>query len=263
MAEKPDILNSHFIIDGAPMPLTPARMLAECSVDPVPEPDGDLPTVADEHMDPAPGSCVLQEGELARYAALFPFRRTLPLPFAGPFTAAKVAQALIDAIWMSGHFRLGDLTLRAEWRWNDKELGNLAALYSSIESACGYIDALGVKLSRYALLAGAPAVTFKATTVAEEDAVDEEDSLFRELPYRTANPRISRRRRCAAFGRILTDYMRNGWSSFPLIPATSGWAAPPWQRPRTPVPPRPRTWRTRTISSTAMKWYGRWWRTAW
>ncbi|MBQ1913109.1 MAG: hypothetical protein II171_06075 [Bacteroidales bacterium] len=198
MAEKPDILNSHFIIDGAPMPLTPARMLAECSVDPVPEPDGDLPTVADEHMDPAPGSCVLQEGELARYAALFPFRRTLPLPFAGPFTAAKVAQALIDAIWMSGHFRLGDLTLRAEWRWNDKELGNLAALYSSIESACGYIDALGVKLSRYALLAGAPAVTFKATTVAEEDAVDEEDSLFRELPYRTANPRISRRRRCAA-----------------------------------------------------------------
>lgn len=38
---------------------------------------------------------------------------------------------------------------------------------------------------------------FKATTVAEEDAPeDDEESLFRELPYRTANPRISRRRKC-------------------------------------------------------------------
>ena len=196
MAERTDILNCHFIIDGAPMPLTPARMLSECCVEPVPEPDGDLPTVADEHVDPAPGSYVFREDAVEEYASLLPARRTLPLPFAGPFTAAKVAQALIDAIWMSGHFRLGDLTLKAEWRWTDKQIGNLAALYASVEAACGYMDALGVKLSKYTLLSGVPSVSFKATTVAEEDAVDEEESLFRELPYRTANPRISRRRRC-------------------------------------------------------------------
>ena len=44
---------------------------------------------------------------------------------------------------------------------------------------------------------GVPSVSFKASTIAEEDEVDEEESLFRELPYRTANPRISRRRKCA------------------------------------------------------------------
>ena len=197
MSERTDFLYCNFIIDGVAQPLTPLRMLNDCSVDPVPEPDGDPATVADEHLDPSPGSQPFREDALQEYAALFPFKRTLPLPFAGPFSAAKVAQALIDAIWMSGHFRLGDLTLKAEWHWNDKAMGNLAAFYASVEATCGYIDALGVKISRFGLTGGIPAVSFRATTVAEEDApAEEEESLFRELPYRTANPRISRRRRC-------------------------------------------------------------------
>jgi phosphoribosylformylglycinamidine (FGAM) synthase-like enzyme len=42
-------------------------------------------------------------------------------------------------------------------------------------------------------------VSFKAATVAEEDAPQEEEaSLLRELPFRTANPRISRRRKASA-----------------------------------------------------------------
>ena len=199
MAERTDFLYCNFIIDGVPQALSPARMLNECSVEPVPEPDGDPATVADEHLDPSPGTYPFREDAIDAYAALFPYKRTLPLPFAGPFTAGKVAQALIDAVWMSGHFRLGDLTLKADWRWNDKTMGNLAAFYGSVESACGYLDSLGVKISHYGLASGAPSVYFKATTVAEEDAPEEEEeSLFRELPYRTANPRISRRRRCPA-----------------------------------------------------------------
>ena len=199
MTELDNILFGPYILDGVQMPLSPARMLRECTLEPPLEPDGALETLADEHLDPAPGGYEFRENEAGQYAAILSaFKRSLPLPFAGPYTAGKVAQALVDAIWMSGHFRLGDLTLKAEWKWNAKAVGNLAAFYSSVESACSYIDALGVKISRYTLVKGAPAVSFKASTVAEEDQVDEEESLFRELPYRTANPRISRRRKCPA-----------------------------------------------------------------
>lgn len=198
MTELDNILYGQYIIDGVQMPLSPARMLRECTLAPPLEPDGAPETVADEHLDPAPGSYQFRENEVENYAnAVAALKRSLPLPFAAPYTAGKVAQALIDAIWMSGHFRLGDLTLKADWRWNGKAIGNLAAFYSSVESACSYIDALGVKISHYSLVKGAPGVCFKASTIAEEDEVDEEESLFRELPYRTANPRISRRRKCS------------------------------------------------------------------
>jgi len=197
MTELDNFLYSQYIIDGVHMTLSPARMLRECTVEPPLEPDGAPETLADEHLDPAPASPDFRESEAERYMELLStFKRSLPLPFAAPFTAGKVAQALIDAIWMSGHFRLGDLSLKADWKWNANQIGNLAAFYASVESACNYIDALGVKISRYSLVKGIPAVAFKASTVAEEDEADEEESLFRELPYRTANPRISRRRKC-------------------------------------------------------------------
>ena len=172
MTELDNILYGQYIIDGVQMPLSPARMLRECTLEPPLEPDGAPETVADEHLDPTPGSYEFREAEVERYAAaVAELKRSLPLPFAGPFTAGKVAQALVDAIWMSGHFRLGDLTLRADWKWNGKTIGNLAAFYSSVESACNYIDALGVKISRYSLVKGVPSVTFKASTIAEEDEV--------------------------------------------------------------------------------------------
>ena len=105
---------------------------------------------------------------------------------------------MLDAIWMGGHFRLGDLTLKADWRWNDGAIGNQAAFYASVEAAAEYIDHLGIKLSEVKVAGGACNVSFKATTTAEEEAPDEEESIIRELPFRTANPRISRRRRCPA-----------------------------------------------------------------
>ena len=78
-------------------------------------------------------------------------------------------------------------------------MGDAAAFYHSVESACDYLDALGVKMDKYSLSSGQPAVSFKAATVAEEDAPQEEEaSLLRELPFRTANPRISRRRKASA-----------------------------------------------------------------
>ena len=191
-----ELLNASYILDGVPMPLSPAKMLRECTAEPPLEPDGDPATIADEHLDQDPRSFDFKEEDIESYGqALDGFRRSLPLRFAGPYTSGKVAQALIDAIWMNGHFRMGDLTLKADWKWNGKEIGLPAAFYDSVEAACSYIDALGVKISQYSLTSGTPSVAFKATTVAEEDAPEDEESLLRELPYRTANPRISRRRK--------------------------------------------------------------------
>ena len=192
-----DFLYSHYIIDGQHQALTPERMLADCTLDPPLPPDGDPGTVADERVDPAPGNFAFSDSRINKYAAAVDgIRRSLPLPYSGAYTVGKIGEALLDAIWMSGHFRLGDLNLKADWKWNGKAMGNMAAFYSSVEAASEFLDTLGVKISRYTVSEGVPSVTFKATTVAEEDEVEEEESLFRELPYRTANPRISRRRRC-------------------------------------------------------------------
>ena len=194
-----DLVNASYILDGVTMPLPPSKMLRECTVEPPLEPDGDPQTIADEHLDQEPRDFVFSEKDIPSYAqAVESFKRGLPLHFAGPYTSGKVAQALLDAIWMNGHFRLGDLTLKADWKWNSKQIGLPAAFYDSVEAACGYIDALGVKISQYSVTAGNPSVAFKATTVAEEDAPEDEESLLRELPYRTANPRISRRRKAAS-----------------------------------------------------------------
>ena len=195
-----DLLHSNYIIDGVPLTVSPARMLRECCVEPPMEPDGDPETLADEQLDQRPDDYSLQDSLIGQYTAALtpPLKRSFPLPFAGPYTCTRVAQALLDAIWMNGHFRLGDLSLRAEWKWNAKSMGYAAAFYHSVESACAYLDALGLKLERYSLCNGQPSVNFKAGTVAEEDALDEETSLFRELPYRTANPRISRKRKAPA-----------------------------------------------------------------
>ena len=68
-----------------------------------------------------------------------------------------------------------------------------------MEAAAEYIDDLGIKLSEVKVTPGPCSVAFKATTTDEEEAPEtEEESLIRELPFRTASPRISRRRRCPA-----------------------------------------------------------------
>lgn len=190
-----DLLHSHYIIDGVQKSLSPSQMLRECCTEAPLEPDGDPETLADEQLDIRPDHYTFKDSAIGSYARALPLKRSLPLAFSGPFTVGKVAQALLDAIWMNGHFRLGDLNLKAEWKWNAKTIGHAAAFYQSVESACSYLDALGVKLERYSLCSGQPSVAFKAGTVPEEEALDEETSLLRELPYRTANPRISRKRK--------------------------------------------------------------------
>ena len=149
-----DLLHSNYIIDGVQMALSPERMLRECTVEAPAEQDGAPETLADETLDLRPDNFQFKESSVASYARAIGEKRVFPLPFAASYTAGKVAQALLDAIWMAGHFRLGDLTLKAEWKWNCKQMGDAAAFYHSVESACDYLDALGVKMDKYSLSSG-------------------------------------------------------------------------------------------------------------
>lgn len=191
-----DLVNASYILDGVPMPLSPAKMLRECTVEPPLEPDGDPATIADEHLDQVPGNFAFEESEIDSYALTVEHARaTVPLEFAGAYTAGKVAQGLLDAIWLSGHFRMEDLMLKADWKWKDSPIGLPAAFYDSVEAACSFIDALGVKISKYGLISGAPSVSFKASVTAEdEQEALEEESLLMDL--RTSSPKMSRRRKC-------------------------------------------------------------------
>ena len=195
-----DLLSSNYIIDGVQMPLTPERMLLECMAQPSAAPRPPEGTLADEREDPSPDIHSYDESQALAYAqkvAALPARK-FPIPFAGPYTAGKVAQALLDTLWLGGHFRLGDLCVKAEWRWKDKGLGLPSGFYGSVEAACSYIDALGVTIEKYSLTAGEPSVRFKASAAADADECPEEDLQLQDLPYRTANPRLSRRRKVPA-----------------------------------------------------------------
>ena len=157
MAEKAPNLYDAYLIDGIPQALTPAGLLQECTLPgalPAPTP---ADNVADETVDIAPTPFDFRDEDIDEYAdavAALP-RPPFPLPFAGPITRSRVAKALLDAVWMGGHFRLGDLTLKADWRWNDGAIGNQAAFYASVEAAAEYIDHLGLKLSEVKVSGGA------------------------------------------------------------------------------------------------------------
>ena len=60
-----ELLNASYILDGVPMPLSPAKMLRECTVEPPLEPDGDP---ADESVlfspaDPGDDAALRKESE--------------------------------------------------------------------------------------------------------------------------------------------------------------------------------------------------------
>ena len=91
-----------------------------------------------------------------------------------------------------------------KWKWNTRELGNLAAFYDSAAAAADYIDSLGLGLSRYSFAeADACSVTFKAgiSRGGGEPAVDEEQM------EEGSGPRMGRLR--AIPGEIVPD--KDSW----------------------------------------------------
>ena len=198
MAEKLTALHATYVLDGVQEEYTPAQLL-----DAVTEPEGRHPLTApaeeravDETLDPVFRGIALEPGCTDAYLeAVLAARKQVPAASADAYTRVRVAAALIDALWRTGHFRLGDLRLEASWRWDEKPVGARAAFYESVRAAADYVDALGLKFSgyRHARTTGASELTLR-TRIARDAA--EEDYGFVSEPFRSEHPVLGARRSC-------------------------------------------------------------------
>ena len=200
MAEKTSALHAIYVIDGMQEEYTPAQLL-----DAVTEPEGRHPLAApaearavDEKLDPVFRGLDLDPAHTDAYLeAVCTARKQVPAASADAYTRVRVAAALIDALWRTGHFRLGDLRLDASWRWNESPVGARAAFYDSVRAAADYVDALGLKFSgyRYTRTAG-PSELVLRTRISRD--ADEEDYGFVSEPFRSEHPVLGARRSCPA-----------------------------------------------------------------
>ena len=200
MAEKTSALHATYVLDGVPEEYTPAQLL-----DAVTEPEGRHPLAApaearavDETLDPVFRGLDLEPACTDAYLeAVLAAKKLVPAASADAYTRVRVAAALIDALWRTGHFRLGDLRLDASWRWNEAPVGARAAFYESVRAAADYVDALGLKFSgyRYARTTGDSELTLR-TRIARDAA--EEDYGFVSEPFRSEHPVLGARRSCPA-----------------------------------------------------------------
>lgn len=208
MKEKASALYSEYIIDGIPRRFTPADILDGC-LDHEPEPREyeEHEPIVDESVDPCPSTGEFKSQDAQEYLAgvstLLGTQRNCPAAFAGEFTRSRIAKALLDTIWMKGHFRLSDLMLSAKWRWNTRPIGNMAAFYDSVEAAADYLDSLGISLDSYSFNESerVSQITFKvAATDRPEDPdeeigpEEEEIDLPGNAPFGSPHPVIGRRR---------------------------------------------------------------------
>ena len=154
MKEKTSALNSMYIIDGVARQFTPAEILDGClgqDIVPKAAEAGSFEPIVDETKDPSPSANEFHvraiQSYLSKVSSLMGTPRNCPISFPESFTKSRIAKALLDTLWMKGHFRLSDLALIARWRWNGKPLGSMASFYSSVEAAADYINELGISLN--------------------------------------------------------------------------------------------------------------------
>lgn len=213
MKENENALHSRYVIDGIASEATPAELLNECmefpfEEDPAP---GRFSDIVDETIE-APllsfaydSSSVKEHMEKTAEAA--GGERSFRMLYPAHFTRLQIAQALIGRIWSKGHFRLGDLRLWAQWEWNTRPVGNMAALYTSISEASDYIYGLGVKLTDYIFIESDQSSCAKFYAwLPEEDEEDDSvheipaglpnDSILFKAPYESSHPWISEERGC-------------------------------------------------------------------
>ncbi|MBO6248037.1 MAG: hypothetical protein J6N54_04405 [Bacteroidales bacterium] len=209
MKEKTSALRSEYIIDGIPKRFTPADILDGC-LDREPEqvPDyEEFEPIVDESVDPCPASDQFRGKDAQEYLSgvlnLLGTPRNCPMTFPEEFTKSRIAKALLDTLWMRGHFRLSDLTLSARWRWNPKPLGNMASFYSSVEAAADYIDSLGICLGSYSFTESdrVSQMVFKVAATDRQEVQedeqwfeDEEIDLPTNAPFGSPHPVIGRKR---------------------------------------------------------------------
>ncbi|MGN1216213.1 MAG: hypothetical protein ACI4TJ_08205 [Candidatus Cryptobacteroides sp.] len=205
MEENKSALHSTYIIDGVQMKLTPAEILDGClrSNAPGVEPSGDFAQIIDETLDPAPSAARFETARAKEYLegirSLPGPHEDCPMEYSDQYTRSRIAEALLDAIWRKGHFRLEDLSLEAEWKWNPGRLGNMAAFYSSTEAAADQIECLGICLSGYTYseTAASSRVTFNVGAAGRDEVEvkdDSEEELLSPSPFGSECPSIGHNR---------------------------------------------------------------------
>lgn len=194
MNEKISALYSEYVIDGIAQDLTPDRILSACLETPSKAVDrGGFDPVVDESLDPALKPCVTDPSRVEEYMEGIKSlsEPAFPVAFPETYTKSRIARALTDAIWREGHFRLDDLALKLDWKWNPEKIGSMTAFYSSVYSAADYTDSLGLKLSGYSYseTEGESSLSVDAMLASDRPS-DDEDDIFDELPFRTEHPRL-------------------------------------------------------------------------
>lgn len=189
MSKSSPELHSLYVIDGVSREFTPAQLL-DAVTDVTPSIPEDCPdTIVDETLDPVVAACAFDSSKIDEYRnAIAGERKKLPLAFAEAYSRGRVAEALLDALWLQGNFRLGDLRLKASWKWNFYPVGSAAAFYNSVQSSADYVDALGLKFSSYTCAASTECdLSFKAELARGEDGSEE---IFVGQPFRSEHPEL-------------------------------------------------------------------------
>ncbi len=200
MSENAFALNSSYVINGIRQEFTPARILNALMerVDDSEEETG--ASIVDEIMDPEVRTSEPDGGDISGYLrGVLAAGRIIPLHCSGSYARCAVARALIDSLWKEGHFRLGNLLLKAAWSWNEKPVGAMAAFYESVEEAADYIDSLGLRLADYGYsrTEGENSVVFSALLDSGGDGYGESDESRAVVePFRIPGAQMSERRIC-------------------------------------------------------------------
>lgn len=209
MTEKESALYSHYIIDGIRTDMSPAELLEECmEAGKYDFPDcEEFEDIIDETTEP-PLTTFAHDGDkcaeyASRLAAEVIKERPFQILYPEHFTRLRIAKALLERLWSDGHFRLGDLRMWAQWEWNARPIGNMAAFYRSVSSASEYLYGLGVTLSDYIFMESDHQSSAKFFSwLPEIDGSDDSDDttseavLFKASPYESSHPWISESRKC-------------------------------------------------------------------
>ena len=198
MTEKESALYSHYIIDGVRMDMTPADLLEECMEYEDSEFQSGFNDIIDESTEPPLCSFEYENEKEHEYLqqtlASSVEEREFRMLYPEHFTKLQIAKALLSRLWSDGHFKLGNLKLWAQWEWNTRPLGNMAAFYRSVEATSQYIYGLGVNLEDYLFIEGDEGSNVKFFSWLEEEF--EDNGLFKSSPYESRHPWISEERKC-------------------------------------------------------------------
>ena len=200
MEKMRDYLGSPYIIDGIRLGATPIAMLRSAGGEP-PREDGELEPIVDESLDPGPSQGDFSLDKAGEYLSMINATpRRLPVEHAGAYSKISVARAIIDTLWLKGHFSLDDLVVSAAWKWDMSKVGNPAAFYGSVEAVCDYLDSLGLRLKECGF-AEARACSFSARAtlsgdMPQDDEDSEEEEYITDYPLRKVRAKMGRSRKC-------------------------------------------------------------------